>query len=326
VTRGLIIIAVFLSAVQSSTQQQTFRSGVEVIRVPVFVADGTQPIVDLTAGDFTLLDLNVPQIIRLMPLDREAVDVTLVLDVSGSVQGRTLDKLRADVDQIADSLELNDRVRLITFGENVTDVFGFQPGGAHLPVERIAAGGVTSLYAALAAALIVDPSNERPQLVFAVTDGIDNASFLDANRVAALASLSSASLYIALVDSSQPVHRFADANDPLSGERSTLTYTPSKGSAYERYPVVTRTAGPYVLGPNVSALKAAATHTGGALYDKTSGSLPAHFKRALDDFRTGYLLSYTPTGVPHGGWHDIVVRTRHPRYTVRARRGYDGGA
>lgn len=321
-TRTLILSLVILSATQTATQPQTFRSGVELVRVPVLVTDGTRPIAGLTAADFTLLDQNVPQAATAIPLERQPVDVTLVLDVSGSVQGRALDQLRADVTTIARSLQPDDRVRLITFGETVTDVFGFQPGGAQLPLDRIASGGATSLYAALGAALIVDPSNDRPQLVFALTDGIDNASFLDAGRIAALASVSSASLYIALVDSSEPVQRFAGASDPLAAERSTLTYRPSRGSVYEQHPVVTRSVGPYVLGPNLPALRAAVAHTGGALYDKAPGTLPARFQHALDDFRGGYLLSYAPTGVTRGGWHDIVVHANNPHYTVRARSGY----
>lgn len=132
-TRAVIVSFVILSFAQTTTQPQTFRSGVELVRVPVFVTDGTRPIAGLTAADFTLLDQNVPQTATAIPLERQAVDVTLVLDVSGSVQGRALDQLRADVTTIARSLQPDDRVRLITFGETVTDVFGFQPGAPSCP-------------------------------------------------------------------------------------------------------------------------------------------------------------------------------------------------
>lgn len=324
-TRPLLLAGIALCAAQAGAPPQIIRSSVEAVRVPVWVTDGSRTLRDLRADDFVLLDKGVEQTVRLVPLDGQDVDVTLVLDVSGSVQGRALDQLRGDVNAIADALQPNDRVRLIAFGENVTDVFGFRPGGAELPIEHMSSGGVTSFYAALAAALITDPANDRPQLVFALTDGVDNASFLDAGRVTSIATLSSASLYIALVDPSEPAQRFATGADPLASERSTLTYTPNSGSVYERHPVVTRSSGPYVLGPNLPALKTMVARTGGALYTKASGTLVTRFQRALDDFRAGYLLSYSPAGVPPGGWHDIAVRTKNPKYTVRARGGYDGG-
>lgn len=46
------------------------------------------------------------------------------------------------------------------------------------------------------------------------------------------------------------------------------------------------------------------------------------FAEILAESRERYLLSYTPTGVPAGGWHDVVVRVRGRRAEVRARPGY----
>lgn len=313
-----------VSAVRAQTQQpqSTFRSSINVVRVPAVVTDGSRAVTGLTAGDFELLDSNVPQKISATPIQGQAVDVTLVLDVSGSVQGRALDRLRSDVQKIAASLRPVDRVRLITFADDVSDVFGYQRGGATLPVDRIASGGVTSLYAGLAAALMVDPAGERPQLVFALTDGQDNASFFDARRIAALAAVTPASLYLALVDPSAPVERFDDAGNPLGSEQSVITYAERKGSVYEQHKVVRRAAGPYTGPPDLSALKTAVARTGGALYEKVRDSLPDRFMRALEDFRSGYLLSYSPTGVAASGWHELTVRVKNPRYVVRARGGY----
>ena len=53
--------------------------------------------------------------------------------------------------------------------------------------------------------------------------------------------------------------------------------------------------------------------------------LGASFIRELEDFRTSYVLRYSPTGVPAGGWHDVDVRLNRPgRFEVRARKGYFG--
>ena len=177
----------------------SFRSSVDAVFIPVSVTDRNRPVTRLTAADFDLLDNGVAQVFTAAPVESLPVDVTLVLDASRSVKGPALEQFKADVQDIAESMQTNDRVRLITFATSVTDVFGLQPGGARLPVERIEAGGATSFYNALAAALMAFPQADRPQFVFGFTDGLDNMSFLDARQVATLAGHSGASLYLALI-------------------------------------------------------------------------------------------------------------------------------
>lgn len=331
--KRLLLVIAAVAAIASTRQQQqqqpppqqpttTFRSAVEAVRVPAVVTDGSHAVAGLTAADFELLDSNVPQTIEARPIEGQPLDVTLVLDVSGSLEGPALNALRGDVQTIAESLQPSDRVRLVTFGSTVSDLFGFQSGGAPLAVDRIVTGGLTSFYDALAAALMVDPEIERPQLVFALTDGMDNTSFLDARRVASLAGTTPPTLYLALVDPNQPVRRFDNGTNPLTTEQSAIEYAEKSGSVYEGFSIVRRSAGPFMGPPDVQTLKAAVARTGGAFYDKVHDSLPDRFAKALEDFRSGYLLSYTPTGVPAPGWHEIVVRTKNHRYTVRARGGY----
>ena len=176
----------------------TFRSGADVVFVPVWVTEGRRPVAGLGSADFELTDNGVAQEVSAAAAEALAVDVTLVLDTSGSVKGRALDQFKADVQAIAESLAPNDRVRVVTFAASVTDVFGVQAGGTRLPVEKIQAGGPTSFYNALAAALMAFPPIDRPQLVFGFSDGIDTSSFLDAAHVTSLAGYSGASLYLGL--------------------------------------------------------------------------------------------------------------------------------
>lgn len=46
------------------------------------------------------------------------------------------------------------------------------------------------------------------------------------------------------------------------------------------------------------------------------------FGRALDNFRSSYVVRYIPTGVSSPGWHDVTVTVKNRSYTVRARQGY----
>ena len=77
---------------------------------------------------------------------------------------------------------------------------------------------------------------------------------------------------------------------------------------------------------NERMLRALANATGGAVaVVQRDADLGASFIRELEDFRTSYVLRYSPNGVPAGGWHDVDVRlNRQGRFEVRARKGYFG--
>jgi len=73
------------------------------------------------------------------------------------------------------------------------------------------------------------------------------------------------------------------------------------------------------------ALKDLADATGGqTLQVKSSDELRGTFQRILTEFRSRYVLAYSPDGVPAGGFHrlDITLPKRH--VTVKARAGYIG--
>ena len=325
--RGAIVLALLTLASSQSNQSgrpQPFRSVVEAIRVPALVTNGNHPVTNLTAGDFELRDSGFLQTIAAVSVESLPVDVTLVLDASGSVNGQALARMKADVQAIADELEARDRVRLLTFSDDVREIFGFRPGGTTLPLDGLKAGGVSSFYEALAAALITDPSIDRPQLIFTMTDGRDTASYLSTARLSTLAGLSTATVYIALVESERST---VEEPGVLAREETTTVVPPAQQhGALSGVAAVHRSVGPFVGGPDKAALKTIAARTGGAVYDRMStGALIDAFRSALTDFRSCYLLTYVPNGVKPGGWHPLEVRTTNRRYAVRARSGYDGG-
>jgi VWFA-related protein len=325
----------------AAPQQATFRSSVDVVSVPVSVTNKNRPVADLTAVDFELFDNSVKQEVTLATVDTLPTDVTFLVDTSGSINGRALDRIKVDVQAMSDLLQPNDRVRLVSFARDATDVFGLLPGGAQLDFTRLKAGGTTSFYDALISVLAAYRSNERPHMVFAVTDGRDNSSFVSADQVVSVARVSSGVLCVALVQSSNPLVReggSADAVDPMSSEGSTTRLASASmsnilagglnvanGSAAGGSPnVITRSVGPYRGGPNTAALKDAAAATGGLVYsDSTRTPIPELFRRVLDDFRASYVLTYTPSGVDRGGTHSITVKTRNKNFIVRARKGYE---
>ena len=292
-------IASALTGISAHQAQTTIRSGVEVVLVPVSVTAGDRPVPGLTSADFTLQDNGVAQDVTCAAGESLPVDVTLVIDTSGSVKGKALEQFNADVQRIAESLQPNDRLRLITFAYNATDVSGLQPGGVPVTLDRITAGGATSLYNALAAALMALPRSDRPQLVFGFSDGLDNMSFLDASGLVSVAAHSHAVLYLELVSRSEPVRARAATNGGFL---------------------------PYGGGPNRRLLTEAANRTGGALFQRSAGtSLFAQFEHVMDEFHSSYVLTFTPRGVKAEGWHTLTVRTKNSGYRLRWRTGYEGG-
>lgn len=66
--------------------------------------------------------------------------------------------------------------------------------------------------------------------------------------------------------------------------------------------------------------------TGGQLFEvEKTARLEATFLSILDEFRHRYLVSYTPRGVPQGGWHRLTVRVNRSA-KVQARPGYLAGS
>lgn len=56
----------------------------------------------------------------------------------------------------------------------------------------------------------------------------------------------------------------------------------------------------------------------------SSRDLTATFQRVLSDFRSRYVLTFTPRDVDPGGAHRLDVRVKRPNLTVKARPGYVG--
>ena len=309
-----VLVAVIALAVLASTpvvghrgggqQGGVFRGRTDGVIVLVSVREKNAPVAGLTPEDFVLIDNGVRQQIVSSNAETLPLDVALVLDTSNSVRGRPFDRLKANIQAISQLLNPADRVQVITFGDRVADPLGIKPGGAPLPLDSIAAGGYTSFYNALAAALMLAPHADRPRMIFSFSDGFDTASFLDARQLVAMAGYSSASLYATFV------LRYPDVLDLARVAR------PPAFAPKPPLPVPV---------PNRASLQEAASMTGGALYDVSNDdSMVEAFRKVLQEFRSSYVLTYVARDVAPDGWHNIVVTVPgKPNASVRARRGYE---
>src|SRR5207245_5090388 len=110
----------------------------------------THPVAGLTTADFELRDNGVLQQLQSADSEKVPLDLTLLLDLSSSVDGPQLQRLKTAVADTASLLRRDDRIRLVTISQVLREVFGLRPRGDAMPLDSLAAEGATSLYDGLA--------------------------------------------------------------------------------------------------------------------------------------------------------------------------------
>jgi VWFA-related protein len=282
---AIVLTGLLLPSLSAAPQEGAFRVAAEAVVVDVAVYRGTTPITDLTAADFEVLDAGMPQTIADLSRETLPIDATLVIDLSQSVRASLLEVLSRTVEQIQQSLRPSDRATVITFDERIRERVAASDADRDAPVAPAARLGLTSLFDAIATALPNQPALGRRSMIIAFTDGFDTASFLDATTVLEMAKRASPAVF-------------------------SIALTPAS------------------LGPGLEQherfFDELADLTGGRFTKvRSDAEVGSAFLRAVDEFRSGYVLRYAPRGVATRGWHEITVRVKRPgRYEVRARRGY----
>ena len=141
---------------------------------------------------FALLFLSPPASGETAPVGR---DLTLVVDISGSMSGEKIDQAKSALRQALGALRARDRFRLIAFSSGVRQFRdGFTPAGdaevaaARRFVDELQANGGTNLEGAIDAALSERADGERLAMVMLLTDGIPSVGEQAPDRLAANAA------------------------------------------------------------------------------------------------------------------------------------------
>ena len=123
-------------------------------------------------------------------------DLVIVLDRSGSMQGRKIDDARQAVMRLIDRLTANDRLSLVAYSNGVDTVFPLvfmddaHRRKAQAAVERIYSGGGTNLGGGLQrgiAALMQTPAAGRQRKVILISDGLANQGVTDPGALGRMA-------------------------------------------------------------------------------------------------------------------------------------------
>jgi VWFA-related protein len=320
--------AAALAAPAAWQQQPQFRTGVDVVQLNVAVTDKTRVISDLVAADFEVLDNGVRQ--EVVSISREAlpIDVTMALDTSESVVQWVQNAIVSAANRIRERLKPEDRLSLVTFNQRIHERIALLPASEASAISLGRPTGQTSVNDVVASVLAARAVVDRRQLAIVFSDGYDTTSLLDEDDVIEMARRSQTAMFF--VSGQQGGARrvvrtwSATTNGGLA---LTTTLGPEEGN---RNPLaffhrVAAATGGVV---QVTQLSNITVSMGGRVVVRPQTNLlDEPFIKALDDFRTSYVLNYQLAGVPRPGWHEVTVRVKRPgtKYTVRTRNGYTGG-
>jgi VWFA-related protein len=290
---------------QEPTQLPTFRGGATAVVVDVSVRDRNRRVVpNLTAADFQVLDNGVVQTVDSVTYGKVPIDVTVALDLSYSVTGLLLERLRRGVRDLMDDLKKEDRLKLMVFNHQVQRTFDFTSNvdEAEATLKKLTAGGSTSLLDALSVALVSRVTPDRRQLVVFFTDGADSTSVTPSSALTTVARRSRATLTFVMPGT------------------SGVTVTSATG---QNVAVTMSGSGAGLVSGRDPTFALLARETGGSVLPVSASSdLSAAFKQLLNDFRSAYVLYYNAREVEAGGYHTLEVKVNRPDLTVTSRRGY----
>ena len=307
VTVGVALGAVAIASVVPETQPR-FRSGTDAVLVDVQVTAGGQPVVGLTAADFEVRDSGVRQQVDVVSFADVPISLLLALDVSSSVEGERLDQLKAAAREALAALRPGDQAAVLTFTDRISRLSGWTSdlSAVERRIGTLQPHGWTALYDAVASAVSLREQASGRVVVLVFSDGADTASWLDAPTVIEAARHSD--VVVTAVSAAPRVQT-------ASGREARMAF--GLEAALRRWFDTDPALFPYAF------LEVLTEETGGQyLHVASDREISGAFRRIIAGFKTRYLLTYPPKGVPASGWHPLEVRVTTRRAEVKARRGY----
>ncbi len=154
---------------------ETLKIDTNLVTVPVLAtAAGGRHVPDLRQEEFSIEEDGVKQQIALFATTRLPVNVVLLLDTSASTKDK-LAVIQAAAVAFVEKLETSDRVKVISFDNQVHDLSGFSNDRAALKtaIYKTAPGEGTKLYDAIDLALSALRKLEGRKAIVLFSDGVD---------------------------------------------------------------------------------------------------------------------------------------------------------
>jgi Ca-activated chloride channel homolog len=301
------LVACALGVLGAAGQQPVFRGGSDVVRVFVTVIDRDGRMVTrLTQDKFEVRDEGKPQPITLFDNTPQPIQLIVMLDVSGSMQGN-LPLLRAAGAQLFGRFQEKDVARVGAFGREVTVSPSFTHDarelGAAMPTE-IAPDAPTPLWRAIDEAIgAFSKEDERRKVVLVLSDGKDTGPMSLRQRPSSQGEV---------IDRARQEDVMIYAVGMRS--RGARPMQPGIGPGGLRDMLLADMPDP--------GLARVAEETGGGYIEIRFGEdLGAAFAGVADELHTQYLLGYAPPR-RDGKVHDIKVSVTEGGLKPRARKNY----
>ena len=286
-----------VTAAQQDKPPQTpaFRAGIDIVSLNVTVTDGVSHYVtDLEEPDFQIFEDGVKQEITFFSRRQQPIALSLLLDSSASMEDK-LPTLQTAAGNFVRRLQPNDIAQVIDFDSRVEvrQAFTGNQGDLVTAIDRIGAGGSTSLHNAIYIALkelrkvrAVTEQDIRRQALVVFSDGEDTSSLVSFDEVLDLAKRSETSIYaIALRGPDVQTKGFREAE---------------------------------------FVMKTLALETGGrSFFPAKIDDLSGVYSQIADELASQYTIGYVSKNPRRdGAWRRIDARVTRPNATARTKRGY----
>jgi VWFA-related protein len=303
---GLLLLAAALAALAPGAQAQiprptptppVFEVGIEVINLNVSVTDPrSRYVTDLAAKDFAVYEDGVRQELTLFTHENLPISLSLLLDVSASMD----EKLGAAQDaaiRFIKTLRPQDAAQVTQFNERTLVLQDYTNDQAALEtaIRRTSASGPTALHNALYVTLRDLEKQKkagelRRRAIILLSDGEDTASLVNDDRVIELAKKTEIGIYAISLRPNRP------------GDRERLAFS----QAIHLLTTLTRETGGQVFFPN------------------SPSELETVYDRIAEELRTQYNLGYVSANKRRDGkWRRVVVRVpERSDVLVRHKLGY----
>jgi Ca-activated chloride channel family protein len=260
---------------------------VDVVQVPVIVTDGGRFVDGLPRSAFVVREDGVPQHISFLAAEDSPLEITIAIDVSGSMAD-AMDGVKAAAKRFLAALRPGDAVTILGFNDTVFTLAKNATDSAEMmaAIDELSAWGGTALYDAAIKA--IDMLGRRPgrKALVMFTDGEDRVSRMTLD----------------------------DARARLEAT-NVMFYAIAQGRAIVM-PTLRRTLETI-----------AGTSGGRAFFEREGKNLDVAFNEIVSELRHHYMLAYAPTNTARdAGWRKIDVQLADKvagrKYRLRAREGY----
>jgi Ca-activated chloride channel family protein len=194
------ISALALAVASAAPAAQTFKSGTDVISVPITVTNrsSSERIRDLRAEDFRVFDNGKEQPVSVFLAERLPLSICIVVDASGSMAGERKGLAATAIDRVFAGLEPGDEVSLLIFSKEVEVRLPWTPAGAIPPIDWAGWELATStalLDGVRAGLQQLESARNSRAVMLLVTDGFENTSRISPSRLARTRRQSEALIY-----------------------------------------------------------------------------------------------------------------------------------